>query len=146
MSINANLNLNHILIFKSMSFTSYQSSFYMRDYYRKALLVLMREKLWWTQSQWNTSTAQLLHLRLTEHHKRRDEKILRASGPGSLCETVSPKNERKDTHSTSKAWLLKQYLKKDNMNRRVWCGKSFCICCVYWLIDKESDLSCDRVE
>lgn len=28
-----------------MSFTSYQSSFYMRDYYRKALLVLMREKL-----------------------------------------------------------------------------------------------------
>lgn len=83
-----------------MSFTSYQSSFYMRDYYRKVL----------------------------------------------LCEIVSPKNDRKDTHSTSKTWLLKQYLKKDNMNRHVWCGKSFCICCVYWLMDNESDLSCDRVE
>ena len=63
----------------------------------------------------DTSTGQLLHLRLLDHCRRWGRKIVNGKGyEGVCCEIVSSRNVRSYTYQVSPTWLPKQKLKKGN--------------------------------
>lgn len=122
---NCSLDICH---YAHVALTPHQRSFFLQqmDTITEGTTDQNTEKEWFVGclARSDESIIQRLHLKLREHHRRRDKKNTVARGPGKCCEILSPPNDRESfTHDPSTTCLPKLDCKKHTTNRQPSTGE-----------------------